>query len=234
MPLDHLLKTNFPYRRESRNGPGDSLFPPAIDVKVDISDLELWQQFKEGNETAFSRIYSDNAQRLYSYGLKLVDDRDLVKDCIQDLFVEIWDTKHRLSPVRSIKAYLYRSIRRKLIRQASNKREKFVEAFELETVQESVPSIEIRLIEKQRFDDEHKLVVKALDKLNGKQREIIHLKYYGDLDYDEISEIMGLDKKATYNLMAHTIKLLRQDLGSKLFTFLLLFPKLDSSLFTSF
>lgn len=171
---------------------------------------------------AFAHIYSDNAQRLYSYGLKLVNDRDMVKDSIQDLFVEIWDTKDRLGPVRSIKAYLYKSIRRKLIRQASHKRKRYNETFELETVQETVPSIEIRLIEKQRFDDEHKLVITALNKLSEKQREIIHLKYYGNMNYDEISEIMELDKKATYNLMAHTIKLLKQDLGGILFTFLII------------
>ena len=151
-----------------------------------------------------------------------MNDKDLVKDCIQDLFVEIWDTKDRLGPVRSIKAYLYSSIRRKLIRRASHKRKRFNEVHGMEVVQEPVPSIEIRLIEKQRFDDERRQVVKALGKLNKKQREIIHLKYYGDLGYDEISEIMGLDKKATYNLMAHTIKLLRQDLGGILFTFLMI------------
>lgn len=222
MPVDNLLRSNFPYRREAQNGQGTLAFSSPIDAKAAISDFELWQQFKEGNEAAFANIYSANAQRLYSYGLKLVNDKDLVKDCIQDLFVEIWDTKHKLSSVRSIKAYLYKSIRRKLIRQASHNRERFDQTYELETIQESVPSIEIRLIEKQRFDDERKLVIKALDKLNNKQREIIHLKYFGNMGYDEISEIMALDKKATYNLMAHTIKLLRQDLGGIFFIALII------------
>lgn len=208
---------------------GQLAFPPPTGTKVDISDFELWQQFKEGNEAAFAQIYSANAQRLYSYGLKLVHDKDLVKDGIQDLFVEIWDTKHRLGPVRSIKAYLYKSIRRKLILRSAQKRKRFDATYELETIQETVPSIEIRLIEKQRFDDERKLVKKALGKLNKKQREIIHLKYFGNMGYDEISEIMGLDKKATYNLMAHTIKLLRQDLGGVLFTFLVFLSDPDGS-----
>ncbi|SHI70140.1 RNA polymerase sigma factor [Pseudozobellia thermophila] len=167
-----------------------------------------------GNEAAYSTIYKDNVRFLYSYGLKLVSNKDLVKDAIQDLFVELWDSKERLGQVRSIKSYLYKSIRRKLIAQASKKRKRFADTSESELLRLETPSTEINLIEKQRFDDERKQLLKTLGKLNAKQREIIHLKYYANLGYDEISEIMGLDKKGVYNLMAHTIKLLRQYLVS--------------------
>lgn len=174
------------------------------------SDYQLWQEFKMGNEAAYSTIYKDNVRFLYSYGMKLVSDRDLVKDAIQDLFVELWDTKERLGQVRSIKSYLYKSIRRKLIAQASKSRKRFAHSCESELVRLETPSTEIHLIEKQRFDAERKKLLRTLAKLNAKQREVIHLKYYANLGYDEISEIMGLDKKGVYNLMAHTIKLLRQ------------------------
>lgn len=223
------MKSHFSHTGKSQNEVEKPSFPQTIDVRVDVPDFQLWQRFKNGDEAAFAKIYRDNAQILYGYGLKLVNDKDLVRDCIQDLFVEIWDSKHKLGSVRSIKAYLYKSMRRKLIRKASRKRKRFDATYEMEAVQETVPSIEVRLIEKQRFDHEHQLVVNALDKLNKKQREIIHLKYYGNMGYDEISEIMGLDKKATYNLMAHTIKLLRQDLGGVLFTFLVFLFDPDGS-----
>ena len=122
-----------------------------------ISDEELWSKFKLGSETAYALIYKDNVAKLYSYGLKLVNNN---------------------------------------------------------------PSAEFSLIEKQRFDEERKSLLKVMEKLNDKQREIIHLKYYSNFSYEEISEIMSLDKKATYNLMAHTIKLLRQHLeGMIFFTF---------------
>ncbi|WP_276165972.1 RNA polymerase sigma factor [Zobellia alginiliquefaciens] len=174
------------------------------------SDFYLWQEFKMGKESAFARIYKDNVARLYSYGIKLVNDKSLVKDSIQDLFVELWDAKEKLGDVKSIKSYLYKSIRRKLIAQASKKRKRFSDGHDLEVIHRETSSIEINLIEKQLFNDKRKKLVKTLNKLNDKQREIIHLKYFGNLSYDEISEIMSLDKKGTYNLMAHTIKLLRQ------------------------
>ena len=183
-----------------------------LEKRGEVSDIQLWQEFQAGSELAFSTISELHVEKLYSYGLKLVRDHELVKDCIQDLFIELWDTKHKLGLVRSIKSYLYKSIRRKLLSQVSKKRKTNCST-ELEKVTETTASIEKSLIEKQRFDNERAALSKELQKLSGKQREIIHLKYYCRLSYDEISEIMALDKKGIYNLMAHTLKLLKNQLN---------------------
>ena len=188
---------------------------PKIGAKApSVSDTQLWKDFQSGDEAAYATIYKNNVSRLYSYGLKLVGEKDLVKDSIQDLFVELWEAKDRLSEVRSIKSYLYTSIRRKLILKKSERRRLFSQNYESVKAQETVPSSEINLIEKQQFNNEREELIKALAKLNNKQREIVYLKFYSHLSYRDISEIMSLDKKGTYNLMAHTIKLLRQYLGT--------------------
>lgn len=176
------------------------------------TDLQLWREFQSGSESSFTIIYRDNAARLYSYGKKLVNDKELVMDAIQDLFVELWDAKERLGQVESIKSYLYRSIRRKIIAPAGKQRN---HTFEIsDSLLEPSHSIEHSLIEKQRFDQERRELKKALSNLNPNQREIIHLKYHAQLNYQEIAEIMGTDKKAIYNLMARTIHQLRQHWGT--------------------
>jgi len=173
-------------------------------------DVQLWQDFQTGSESAFATIYEKNAGLLYSYGLKIVSDNELVKDSIQDLFIELWDAKNRISKVRSIKAYLCKSLRRKLIASASKQRKTFDKSQDLEKLNTAVFSSEVSLIEKQRFDEQRKMLNKELDGLTLKQKEIIHLKFYGRLNYNEIAEVMLLDKKATYNLMARTIKILKK------------------------
>lgn len=82
--------------------------PPRIKTiptnkPISLGDVQLWQDFQIGSESAFATIYEKNANFLYSYGLKIVSDKELVKDSIQDLFVELWDAKNRVSKVRSIK-----------------------------------------------------------------------------------------------------------------------------------
>ncbi|MBQ4913788.1 sigma-70 family RNA polymerase sigma factor [Maribacter sp. MMG018] len=180
----------------------------------EISDIQLWEEFKMGDELALSKIYKNNADKLYGYGLKLVGGKEVVKDAIQDLFVELWNSKERLGEVRSIKSYLYSSIRRKLLAKVVKERKLYSSEEMAESICGQVPSAEISLIEKQRFEEDRQELRRALAKLNDKQREIIHLKFYAHLSYDEISEIMSMDRKAIYNLMAYTIKFLKNHLST--------------------
>ncbi len=186
------------------------------------SDVQLWNEFQSGSEEAFATIYKNNADRLYSYGLKLVRDKELVMDAIQDLFVELWDAKERLGKAKSIKSYLYKSLRRKLIATAVKQRKVATESVESDFADGSEPSPERSLIERQHFDVQRKKVKKALSSLNHNQQEIIHLKYYGQLSYQEIAEAMDMDKKAVYNLMARAIHQLRNSLGTFLLVAILL------------
>ncbi|MGY0408412.1 MAG: RNA polymerase sigma factor [Polaribacter sp.] len=191
----------------------------------EVSDLQLWQEFKSGSEFAFEIIYKNHAFKLYSYGLKLVRNKDLVKDAIQDLFIDIWNTKDKLANVTSIKGYLYKSIRRKLIAQATKQRKFFNDTKDINNLLNTTPSKEFNLIEKQRFDNDCRTLKKHIATLTHKQKEIIHLKFYVGLSYEEIMEVMSLDKKATYNLMSRTIQILRNQMkltlifGALLFSF---------------
>ena len=182
--------------------------------EIVVIDLQLWQDFQMGSESAFATIYEKHVALLYSYGLKLVYDKELVKDSIQDLFIELWNTKNRLAKVQSIKAYLYKSFRRKLIAQVSKERKTFDKSQDINNLNKKTSSQEISLIEKQRFDEQRQALNKALTFLSDKQKEVIHLKFYGKLNYNEIAEIMPLDKKGVYNLMARSIKILKQHIVS--------------------
>ena len=172
-------------------------------------DSKLWMEFKLGNENAFQIIYEKNASALYDYGLKITHMPNLVKDCIQDLFVDLWNTKQRLGEVKAIRPYLYKSFRRRL--KSMMVKNKYVNLdFNSHSLIE--PSHELKLIEKQIFDRKLKCLKEVMLELTDRQKEIIHLKYYGGLSYAEISEVMVLSPKAVYKLMGRAIKYLRQNI----------------------
>ncbi|MEW4923273.1 sigma-70 family RNA polymerase sigma factor [Algibacter sp. 2305UL17-15] len=181
------------------------------EVLYEIGDAQLWQEFQLGNEKAYAVIYKNNVSSLYSYGLKIVNNKDLVQDCIQDLFVEIWNNKDKLGKVKSIKPYLYTCVRRKLISEAQKSRSKAT-IKEKDVVLKSLSSssIEKSLIEKQNFDQQKKRLKEAMEKLTKKQKEILHLKYSAQLSYDEITQIMSLSKKGAYKLVDRAIRGLRK------------------------
>lgn len=178
--------------------------------EAEIKDSQLWSEFQSGSESAYASIYRNNIFLLYNYGLKFVNDKNLVKDSIQDLFVEIWDAKHRLGSVKSIKSYLFKSLRRKLISESILGRKTINGTKFFMTSDIATQSMEHSLVEKQEFDEQQLKLKEAIGKLTDRQKEVIYLKYYALLGYVEIAEIMSLSKKGAYKLMGRSIQFLRK------------------------
>src|SRR5690606_15005402 len=80
-----------------------------------VDDSAMCERFKEGNELAFTIIYKRHVQRLYNYGMHTCRDKDLVLDCIQELFARLWDRRETVSSVGSVTFYLIKSFRRLLL-----------------------------------------------------------------------------------------------------------------------
>ncbi len=207
------LNLAFPQNYLPKRTSDENIIAPPTPTISD--DCQLWHEFQQGSETAFSRIYRLHASLLYGYGMKLVKDKELIKDCIQDLFIEMWNTKHRLGSVRNIKSYLFKSIRRKLIAAATKNRlnlDRSVNIPNLKMI--SFPSEELRVAEGLNSDEEQHKLKEALNHLTKRQREIIHLKFFSRLSYLEISETMDISMKGTYKLMGRSISFLREYLGN--------------------
>ncbi len=190
--------------------------PFASNETIKSGDLQLWRSFQAGSDVAYETIYRNHAVSLYSFGLKLTKDKELVKDCIQDLFIELWNSKHRLAPVKSIKSYLFKSIRRKLIAESVKKRKFFSDNVLTKTPKYLQNcSAEVNLIDNQNFNQQRKELQMALSMLTDRQKEIIHLKFYSLLSYVEISEVMVLTIKGTYKLMGRSICRLRKYMNAR-------------------
>ncbi len=176
-------------------------------------DEVVWIAFRNNNKEAFAIIYYRFFKVLLQRGLQISNDRELVKDCIHDLFVEIWKNKSNLASPISVKAYLVASIQRKIFRQLKKFRSQKteMERFPMETVH----SKEDQLISEQLTQDQKYLVSRAVDTLTKRQKEAIHLKFYANLSYDEIAGMMNISTDSIYNLISKAINVLQQELYKK-------------------
>ena len=173
-----------------------------------VSDVSLWKSFKYGDKGSFSSLYKRYNQILLHYGLKISGDKELVMDSIQDLFVELWKNKLNLAVPESVKAYLFSSLNRKLIKyigkQTADKRRNG----NYPTL-EIVYSREDELIDNQ-ISRENKVLIKgAINGLTMRQRQVIFLKFYADFTYQEISEILVISKESLYNVVSKAVEKLR-------------------------
>ena len=81
---------------------------------------DLWSTMIRGNPDSFLAIYENNYQSLFSYGFSLTADRELTKDCIQELFMEMWKTRLTLNKnVSNIRSYLFTWLRRNIFHELS-------------------------------------------------------------------------------------------------------------------
>lgn len=195
-------------------------------ISVTEDDGILWRRFKNGDQAAFSSIYHANIQGLYSYGVHISDDTDLVEDCIQDLFIYLWDNRGNLSETNNIKFYLFKSLRRKILKtlELSQKKNILSKAFKV-SQPEMEYSHEHCLISGQIQDEGKEIIGRAMQALTKRQREAIRLKFYDNLSFQEIAGHMSLNIKSTYNLISRALEVLRHHAHFCLFVcFPFLFP----------
>jgi RNA polymerase sigma factor (sigma-70 family) len=140
---------------------------------------------------------------LLQRGLQISSDRELVKDCIHDLFLEIWINKINLTTPLSVKAYLIVSLQRKIMRKLKKDRLQQTEMNRLPT--EFVTSKEDQLISEQHIHDQQCMVFRAINSLTRRQKEAIHLKFFANLSYEEIAGTMKISTDSIYNLVSKAI-----------------------------
>jgi RNA polymerase sigma factor (sigma-70 family) len=189
-------------------------------------EINLWKQFKKGDDEAFSTIYAQHIKLLLAYGNRLTPDTRIVEDCIHDLFLELWSRKDHLHIHRSLKLYLLKGLKRKIIQAVQNQRQ--TEGTTHSAGIETEKPYEFFLIQQQNASDLQYKLSKAMDKLTDHQREVIYLKFYAAMDHQEIAEVMLMNIQSVHNLVHRIIKMLRKEINptdslSPLYLYVLLF-----------
>jgi RNA polymerase sigma factor (sigma-70 family) len=168
--------------------------------KVFGLEEDLWASFKKGDEEAYETIFKNHYKLLLNYGLRINPDREEIKDCIQQLFTDLWESRQRLGTNSSIKMYLLASLRRSILRKLNasyiySDIDKINPAFYIETSEES------KIIKDQLEMDRVKKLSESIQKLPDRQKEALYLKYYGDQSFPEIAKVMGITTRAVYKLI---------------------------------
>jgi DNA-directed RNA polymerase specialized sigma24 family protein len=76
----------------------------------------LWDAFRNGSEAAYAEMYELFAVDLYRYGYNLVKNKELVEDCLHELFLHLHNKRETLGATNNIQFYMYRALRRRLTR----------------------------------------------------------------------------------------------------------------------
>jgi RNA polymerase sigma factor (sigma-70 family) len=167
----------------------------------------------EGDKGSFLILYHTYYQALFCYGFTLSVDRELTKDCIQELFTEIWNTRPSLNKdVTNVKSYLFTWLRRKISRELSRLAKETAFNGANPDAGAIQASYEELLVAFQQSDEKKEQLRAALAKLTRKQLEIIRLKFFENLSYRAIATKKSLTPRTVYNSIYSSIRLLRESM----------------------
>ncbi|NJM93445.1 MAG: sigma-70 family RNA polymerase sigma factor [Cytophagales bacterium] len=151
---------------------------------------------------AFRQLVKTYERPLYSVIRKMVIDHELARDLMQDTFIKVWENMDRFKAESKLYTWMYRiAVNECLQHLAKTKRRSIVRvdysdelAQKLEA-QESLSGDELQL-----------KLQKALLCLPDKQRLVFNLKYYEDMDYEQMAEITETSAGALRASYHHAVK----------------------------
>jgi RNA polymerase sigma factor (sigma-70 family) len=176
-----------------------------------LDDCLLWSQLKAGDEEAFSLLFEKYYGLLVNYGKTLNSESEIVKDCIQDVFVDIWNYRNNLNEARVVKAYLLSSVRKRIVR-LHERNYIFSNTINIDSIDFLHEySIEDRLIADETMAKSVKKINKLINSLPPRQSEALYLRYHQGLTVDQVSEVLNINYQSTKNLLHRAILQLRKE-----------------------
>lgn len=190
---------------------------------------KLWNDYQSGDMYALANIMQGYYSDLFHWGLRLHGEREFVKDCIQDMFVNLWKTQQSaeaahagtahagaLGPVSNVRSYLLVALKTRILRELSKKHVTHQSMLSDEYSFSVEFSSDLRLIDEEHEVYQVRKLEGVLNSLSGRQKELIYLRFYQSLSFEQIAEVMNLSRQSVYNLLQKSLGSLRKhyDLSS--------------------
>ncbi|MBN1999867.1 RNA polymerase sigma-70 factor [candidate division KSB1 bacterium] len=158
---------------------------------------ELIRALRESDLQAFRAVYDQYYESLYRFAFSRLRSPDSARDVLQDVFLRLWQQRHRLNPEKSMKAYLFQIAYHRIVdrlREISKIKTDKAE----HTINKSI--------------DSHIDMQQAIEKLPEKMKiTFIMNRYYG-FKYREIAEMLKISEKTVEKRMSKALKKLRDSL----------------------
>ncbi|TLP79642.1 RNA polymerase sigma factor [Maribacter sp. ACAM166] len=173
------------------------------------SDETLWYFFKKGETSAFTLLYKKFYPQLHVYGIKISNAPHLTEDCLQNFFIQLYEERKKPRVIKNLKAYLFVSFKRRLIKELQKNHNNipiseaqfFKSNFTFSSEELSIHQ-EIRFLSTQTLKN-------LINQLSPRQKEVIYLKYYSDMNSTDIAEVMDMNYQSVLNTLQKAMTKLR-------------------------
>lgn len=158
-------------------------------------EAEIFALWQTNPQEGFRRLVDAYQERLYWHVRRLLVSHDDAEDAVQEAFIRIYKGLSGLRDGRTLTSWVYRIATNEALRIAERR----------PTPAISLDDVNIDVADTEYFDftdAEANLLAKAIHSLSPRQQMAFNLRYYDEMDYDRIAEIMEcspITAKTTYH-----------------------------------
>lgn len=181
-------------------------------------DTDLWQSVLEGDQDAFELLFQKYYDDLYHYAVKFSGSQESAEDHIQKLFLKIWRRRDQLDEVEGVKTYLWTALRRSMIDSFRKRKteKKYIDKLGHHQGSGKMQFTKEELIIRNEVDSlQSRELKQAIDQLSPKEREVLYLKFYEGMSYEEIEQIMSVNYQTCRNYTYRALQSLKTILSSE-------------------
>ena len=187
----------------------------GIKELIGLDDAQLMDSVQQGNPMAFRVLVERYKKRAYFTALKLVGDPDDAYDLSQEAFIRVYNARRRYDKSHPFYAWFYtilrnlarNHLRKRLVRQEHASRIRRMRKRNVEVSESPECIVEA--------NETKKVVWAALEKLSYEHREIIILRHFEDMSYEEIANLLGIAVGSVMSRLYYARKRLRDLLGEE-------------------
>lgn len=178
------------------------------------SDLDLALLLKRGDKPAYTEIYHRYKKPLYSFLWKRTQDRELIIDILQDVFLSVWDKRENINFEKSLSGYLFSSVRNRLLDAIAHEKvqQRYIDSF-YNFINLSEASADTLI----RSKEMSAIIAKEISALPPRTREVFELSRHSNLSRREIALQLGISEQTVKSHMFNALKILKLKLGSLMF-----------------
>lgn len=172
--------------------------------------LDLWQQSKAGDSVAFCHLADKLYRNLFNYAASFTNDREYIKDAIQELLIHIWERRQTIT-IQFVTIYFLKSLRNQLLQEFRRNKPPFVAIDEIAEITDH-RTIETAIEESEMHSESQRRVRLAINELPKRQKEAIFLKFYEGLENEQIADLMQVNRQSVANLLFKAISTLKNQI----------------------
>jgi RNA polymerase sigma-70 factor (ECF subfamily) len=168
------------------------------------------EQLIQGDQEAFTYLYGQYVDRVYYFAVGLVRSPEDAQNITQEVFVKLWETRHRIDTGSSFNGYLF-TIARNII--FNQHRKRINERTYLDYLSRSFVDSEAKTEQEVYLKELQSTIDTCIENLPPQRRKVFEMSRFRGLSHKEISEELGIAEKTIAAHMRLALQDLRRSIG---------------------